>query len=568
MLAIQYTKKREFYNWFGCHLKYGATKDEIKQRNKRVKTSQFRDVLVLPASEQDLLHHVLHSSLIKREGNIEYIVRPDIVAYLLMGKEIILNITDKQVSDKIDKHNHPDVSYTVKQKEEDESWMYNSIVKMRYLIRNATKGNVVKLVEFDHMIYQLNIPSYISMLKEHFAREGHLHTIPVVNLYTCQNDIYFIRMFKERVTVQKRCDIPVSIDSSLTKVLNVQVSTIKELTDILTIAAARSIEVMLPTASELHFGKEYSLICKMPLGLTSKLKGMLFKDIFKFCMITCQRKSFLVEMFPVGLKLTDVTTRSSFVRSVNVTIVTNKIKKEIDDLKGDERVNIIMIANKGEGKSTASSELAKTLTAKYNYEVKCFSSDSYGRYLTYLCEKYNVDHPQEITEEQVLYEINNLTQEKEASLDIEDNPSWYEQQAEKILIKYGIIEINGMMFMINRERKKLEMIKNEFKEVMIERLESKATMSFSSYFEALQGASGTNRIAIFECHNTEESKQAARADITFRLEPITNGLGNLIERQRGTEENNLAEILLYLVYDDLIGRTNPSVYLSDILQMF
>lgn len=564
MLAIPYTSRREFYNYFGCY----RHDDTPGVKNKKQKgRNVLNDAFVLSIEQQNELHCTLRSSLVKEKDNVKYIVGTDIIAYLLMGKEIILNLLDKDIQRKMNDRAYGDMTFEVKPKKDDQSQQFNSIVRLRSLIRNATKGTVLKLIEFDHFVYQRNIPNYISILKEHFAREGHLHTIPIVANFALQTDLYFIKLFKERKVVRGIHDLN-KIGLRADYVYDIQVSSIKDLASIHTKICDSGAETMDTMGSVLDFGHGQKLLCNMPINLTTHLIGMLYKEIFKFCMLTCSRESYEVMTFEVGAKVLSVRARSNFIKSVNVSIVADKIIKEIKALKMQERLNIVIIGNKGEGKSTATKQLASSLKLRFNYDVKVYSSDSYGRRLNYICLKYGIDHPKYLTEEQVIHELNLVSQETEAALDVEDSPSWYEKQAEIVLKNNGIILMNQLLFVINRNRVKLQQLKDDFKEIIIERLESKAIMSFSAYYEAIQGAEGTNRISIFECHTTEESKQVARTDITFRLEPITNGLGNLIERQRGTVENNMAEILLYLVYADLIGKTNPGVYLSDLLQMF
>lgn len=569
MLAIQYKPKVELYNWFGCYQK-GNTNEGTKSNQRETKASPSGakrsrvtdDVFVLSPTQQDILHNTLKSLVVKTENGYGFRYRPDIIAYLLMGRQVIMNIRDSKVQKTIEER-YSDITYQVKPKEPDESGLFNSIVQLRHLIRNTTKGAVVKIITLGDLNYSVRIPDYMSILMSHFSREGHLHTIPINGTKADENDIFYRRMFRRRIYVTRVQELKHYPDPNDVMIIPSATNT-KELNAIENECQKYKLETVYPDTSELNFGNGCILRCSAPISIMEPMLNTSYQDIFKICMYTCRRLGYEIRMFSPGAKLIGAYARTDDIRSVNATIICDKIIKEIKSNKPPGRVNIIMIGNKGEGKSTASNAIAEMIEHKFGVKAKAFSSDSYGRWLAYLCDKYGVTHPSEISDAQAKSEIKLITQESEKELDQEGAVSWYETQAITILMSHNVTSREAFSALYNRSSETLTIMKNEFKEIMVERMENKATLSFGAYFEALQSAAGDNRVSIFECHTTEESKQVARADITFRLEPLSNGLGNLIQRKRGTELNTLAEMFLHTVYEDQIGRTNPGVYLSEI----
>lgn len=575
MLGISYSTRVNLYNALGCYKQgeiQSTTESSSVKRTKIVKPIPVitpQNALILSFARQEMLHNTLKSKFKKdKDGTWRYTIRPDILAHLIMGKEFFVNILDPKTKGLIVQRELPDVIVTTKSRGPDESWMFNSIVSLRRLIRNATSGNVVRLIIFDSMLYRRLIPDYISQLMTHFDQEGHLHIIRTSGSLAVQQDYYYLNMFRYRYNVYKPEDVRTDHISKATRIPVIQTNVLQISNDIQVKCFKEGIDIASLVTSKLHFTGLQTLRCFFPLAVMHAFVDLSYKDLFKLCMMTCMRPDSGVGIFQSKAVLEMVTPSQGLIRSEHALNLFKKIDAQLSDITHSTVVNIVMIGNKGEGKSIASHVLGDVLERNYKLKGKVYSSDSYGRWLQYICDKYGVSDPNDIPEEKGKQEIKAVTQESEALLDRDDVVSWFEIKAEEMMLKADIVTHDQIISIINSaQKRKLAPLKEEFNRILIDRFDSKSYLSYGEYMQALSQAKGDNQFAIFECHTTEEAKLAAKSDITFVLEPISSGLGNILERSRGSKSNTFGEILLYEVYADLIGKTYAGVYLSELLQI-
>jgi hypothetical protein len=560
MFAIRIDKAKDLYNWYGCYVK---DNEIIEADVKRVKTSKVENSVILTLAKQEMLHNVIATMTKTTQTGLEWTIKPEMVVQMIVGSDIVLNIRDKKeekaAAEMIQGMKGITLLKKVREGEtEDLNW--RSIVRKRIEVRRITMNRKIQMIIIETLFYRSKIPKHISRLMPWFQKYGCFHPISVDNGKVPMSDLFFVNLFKERIILKTTDDVS-SIVTPRTTVGIIEAKTIGERATIEGKLKTLGVEVDKVMGSKLIFSNGISVSSYASTFDHESDIGKSFRELFPKMVMLCTRDS---QSKPGGgwSTLEKVNPLTKITPSINSDIIFNKIDVEMTKLgKERQRVNIIMIGEKGSGKSQSSKLMAEALKTRYSVDVDVVSSDAYGRWLYYLSTKYNVASPDDLDEVTRSIELNGITLEQYDELDLARGPSWFELSAEVILSRKGIDSVNKYTRLSLSERNSLA---QEIIALVNARLRTKALLSYSAFHTRLESIL-PSPACIYECHITEESTQVARSDIVFRLDPFTDARMNVISRSDMTEAALCSELLLYDAYKLLIGSVNPLVYMSDLL---
>lgn len=559
MFAIEIERERNLYNWYGC---YEAPEKKVID-TKNVKKKEISNVVTLTKVKQSMLHNVIKTMTKKSKHGTEWVVKPEMVVMMIIGAEIELGIKDKKEEDAAALMIKGIKGISLKKRltdgeTEDSNW--RSVVIKQAEIRRLTLNRKIKLVLIETLAYKRRIPDYISRLIPIFERHGCLHVINTIAGRVPVDDVYFVNLFKNRVIMRVETDTAVVVDPDRT-VVTVLAETVGERYKIEGIMLGLGVTLDYVLGTRLYFSDGMIVQSYAPVSEFEEDVGASFRSMFQRMVAICIADQSSVGRGGLSLLIKAVPS-PKIVPSITSLMIYKKIDFEIMKLpKERKRVNVIMIGEKGSGKSTSSKLMAAAIKLRYGTEVDIVSSDAYGRWLLYLCLKYSIAQPEMLSDDVQLQELDLISYEMYTSQDADNGASWYEGYAEQILVMAGITELEQYSRL--SMRKKNDLISSMIR-VITPRLRTKSPLSVSSFYSRIEGVMQRD-VCIYECHITEESTQMARSDIIFRLKPFADPRINIMGRSEINETSVCTELLLYDTYVELIGFVNPSVYMSDLL---
>lgn len=556
MLAVEYTKNKPFFHSIGLY----ARKTEQHQIEHELKAIEQKVALgknvCLSLRAQLTLHNFLAKVSMRHSGVI-----PNAELFAMQIKSGVAIVKPSSVTTAAAKKR--------KTKKESEATadiipdeVYNELhMLFNILNRCRVKGQVIPIYTMDYEDFQLMIPPYISQLMPYFE-------VRVINMsggYINVED-NLLTVFKRIIRVTdaillkslKWYDPDKHVLLNLTELSNKQLINKYKFKTLLDLLATRvTYRWKNVTSDVILLGADAHWRQKIPLGsaMIDNFKNLLlYGRVLDQTFNLLSRDSVCISVHPY---------QYSIVNQAAVSIGMKFLRQcENVELK---KVNLVVIGNKGNGKSSFLRTYKQLLEEKFSDRIGHLSSDAYGRWYFkhYKCADPSTIEPFTVTyDEALLY-------------DQDEFPSVYEIEMINLLKEHGVSKLKNILDHNFTLRSK---IIDSFHSKYYTHLQSKSNNE-SRFYDQVIGSASCPRICIVEGHTVTQDPLLARTDTTIILETFIDARTALMERERETdfsfyydddqeqlsEYAKIAQVMLFLAYEELNSNVHTLVYPVDLI---
>nr|UHS71892.1 MAG: hypothetical protein [Cypovirus sp.] len=536
MLAINYLQNKQFYQQYGLI--------QLERHDRKVAHKLHDAYLTL--HDQTALHTILYT---KTKKDTTALINANLYARTICdGIDVATKVSqnkirallvsqDFKIVKKKTQYSATEGAETFQIDEKDVNSFAN--------IRMITHGRGVPIVTFSDQRYELNTPSYMNSLLAH----ARVHRVLVIDGIPDFSDNYIRLLFKRVITVSALSLIPNGISSSSCVLYNNSPYPEKYFN----YHGLVGYTFILNEGTRLSFKTPFGIV-KFDLDLSydqfntraPTMAQVTYIDVYSL-MLTHGRR-----VIPNESNLTRTSILVNRERMPRVTIrgeAAAKLQKFISQVVDfqQQKVNMVLIANKGSGKSKVAKMFAEKLAAYYQVSVGTMGSDIYGRWLYYthvLGKEIDIDY-------QLLTDV----------LSDDRNISYHEYKAKEILSEHQLDDISKYERISFKVKQRLidDMIK-----ILTDIMTSDEYINEREFNERFITSKSTPRVMIVEAHYLGQDATAARTDVTFNLETVNDTYNAVKERNRA----GACELLLHDTYFRLNASLHTRVYPFELLSLF
>jgi hypothetical protein len=541
MLSVNYVTNKQLYNENGMYLK-----------QRQVKRNEFKAVKhkLLTTSEQELIHHSLTRIANRHSGQLP---QPKIFATLLKNGAIV-GVFDNSVKGKL----MDDLRTKTKGKVLGKHYRTQQANKLEVpenevldsedifdILELASTANRVSTVDGTPIIvlqdeqFVKKMPAYVKQLLKFMSS----YTITFKSGVVDFTDLYFKAIFKNWVVPKASGIIQGTVNGYESVIFNNTAIADATILSINRDSIVSKVDFVAFQGTCFTFKTKTGQVrirSQIRFHEAQKLLNTTYIENYKLLLESSRGDNY--DTF--GLSRESVIVRVDKIawpqpRQLTIDFV-DKILSRIMD-QNNRTVNVVVIANKGVGKSGVLNEFALYLSNRLNIDIGHLSSDAYGRW------KYSA-HGFALNTDGAKVDYTSAI-----NIDVEGNPSVYEEFAKAILSKANIKEL------VDYDRIKLH-IKDQLISQMTEYL-LLHTMSTAEYgelffYDSVLTSVDRPRVVIVETHFPALNAVTARTDTTCILVTINDARMACRERDR----ERLASVFLFDVYARLSGRVYTQVY--------
>jgi hypothetical protein len=570
MWAINYKQHQQFYNHYGLYLTaHSKTQADANTTVKRIGNREYWNYSI---EDQDKIHTKLQQAAARR-SNI--LINPSLYAASINTGSITIT-TAENVMNK-DKMKIKIIGAKILKTKVSETGMRLAAQEIKeqlgdsidqQLIRdfaNMTRklnknGSQIPILYLDDEHYLSMIPAYMTQI---LSSEGCFkHGVTCSFLRVTFDDPYILSTFKRVVRVRDPKDILGKVISPWnTVILNetpFQDSYIAK-----SLAESRDPYTFLKFGgSELTFTGLYGkirLLSRIRPEYASTLIGKPFIDdpttltqesvnMYKLF----SRSSIPAEYTTDGLcqmsKLVHVRPSPKVVPRGVTAAVLQKFINNIAD-KSMLHVNLVVIANKGSGKTSFFKDWVAKLSEELSIPIGHLSSDAYGRW------KYAIDRNNDATD------IPSPSYIDASIIDNEEGESVYEYEATALLSDAKINTMSqyiGSSFTVKRNL--VEQMNRKYAKHLL----SDTEYGERFFYDSVTSSSTTPRVLVIEAHTVSQDAIIGRTNTTIMFNSLNDTMLAVMERNRGGAE----QMLLHDTYNMLNAPLHTQAFPFELMWAF
>nr|ABB17216.1 unknown [Operophtera brumata cypovirus 18] len=552
MLAIDPLKHAKFYEEYGLYLR--DHKLNPKQQTHTLSRNKQLPVTVRTISDASLVHDMLKRHASRHNGTL---INPKMYAEMItLGNiKVVIDGTVKKtqldtlkmsgltvVKSRRNKSKAPilsDINETVN--DAAATVAVNTLKEMSNLIEKFQNPGGLRLIIFDDEYYNSMVPDYINQMLPYCDA----HLVPSWDGIVDFEDNY-LRMYFKRPFTLTDYNLTAPIKYNLTSYLR-SIFNCTSYPDafIKKKFGYNDFQFIRYDGLLVEMSGAYGMV-QLSVNLGRRDLGLKVGDLFITQYTKLLSYSTVLNISPSGLsngsKVLKITPHKMMTSRGDANAVIEKFLANAQSTQM-RKVILVVYAEKGSGKTLFLSRCAELLSEKLGAPVGHVSSDAYGRWFH---ANRDVDAPS--------FDYNDVLK-----LDNDDYLSYYELEAENILVKAGIDEI--VKYDLLSTRKKLQLIA-EMSDVLRRQLDNSDTHSARNFYNKLATHINTPRVLILEGHINAQDAVIGRTDSTIILQTINDTSIVMRERVRGGH----TQLFLRDTYYTLLPYLHTSVYPFELLR--
>jgi len=560
MLAVEYEKNKELYQEYGMYKKEKIniinTKNKYSSKvNNGVRQGKTKGV---SGVKGELLNYTLQSIIHESLSNIEkrhkgLLPQIHVLGAMMSNADISVCVNAKLSRYKADQYKLA-TEGMLQLKSEKQAMSDDDIITVDDLtdIQRICKiirreGQQVPLITIVSERFKIRQPNYILNLRKYCT----VHEIQVKEGEVDYNDIYFKKTFKNWVMVNDDGVVSTNPSEDVSNCIIVNKSGYSE-EAIRYINKNNNIKTWNMKYTQITLKKgiyENTIALRIPYIKGREMINTSLID--NYDQILYNGRS--CDVNQIGLSKESVIVKAKqTVRPVARMMSLNFIRKvwlRVLD-KDNLNVSMVIIANKGTGKSKVLNELCNALKLTYGIDVGHLSSDTYGRW-SYKYRRLSYDN--EFKE--VTYKMAKEMSDDEMVLSV------YEVYANGLLLRYGIQTKEEYMKMSYKKRR---VCQEELRCYILKHMEASNKYGEDKFYDSVLNSVTRPRFMILETHFMAANAIIGRTDTTCMLLTINDGRTACFERERGGAE----QLLLYDTYNELNALSYTTIFPFELFEGF
>lgn len=561
MLAVPYKTNVDYYARNGLVIRAelgNADSIQSKVTKTRLNISDKSGPLslVLSLAAQAELHAWLDKITKRHNGTVP---NPERIATLLLRRPVTVSIPQKQTA--TTKFKRVAKTHQVFTNEvddavatlDDSERALPAYIELANMTKRLYGVGTFMIIGIASDSFRMRLPVYMQQLLPHITKLSAYYMIPEINDAVSLSDPVARVMFRTHLIV-RTLDKP---NMQLTDIVKRVIVNETGLPDerIRKLWSIPNLLIYTPPHATLTFDKHIKVLTNIPIDSAKLLKGTTYLDNYRNLIMRSRcDSSYLVPLHSESI-ITGVSPARALLTRPIVKGVLNKIDTQIRTDK-QSKVIIVMVANKGSGKTGVVEELLPIWRERYSMEFGHLTSDAYGRWKAHYMVKKGLqatDIGIDLDDSVILELQSKMTYANVKALDTDEFDSCYEIYAAQLLDSANISDIHSYQSLSIRKQTELIAAVTTY---LQQNLDADAKLGEAAFYARVTTSIDAPRVILVEGHSVTQTPVLGRSDITFILDTINDGYTAVIERNR----NGPVDVLLFDTYSFLISGVYTKIF--------